>query len=215
MSRSISLNQQTINFEAGSTGPAITLNISKSRDKFAGVIKALSKFGSLSLLSEPHLRVINAQPAILSVGKSVSFIKKIELTTTTTGNTSTTVPTVDISSIFDGIVFGITPFIKSNNTVLLRIVPIQSKLKSLDEVNISGNTYTLPTVDLREESTVISVKSGSLVVLGGLISKTSSNDSNGIPILSSIPIIGLAFKQTEKLSNSVELVILLRPVIIH
>ena len=69
VSRSISLNQQTINFEAGSTGPAITLNISKSRDKFAGVIKALSKFGSLSLLSEPHLRVINAQPAILSVGK--------------------------------------------------------------------------------------------------------------------------------------------------
>ncbi len=212
--RGISLKQQTIDF--GNGAPAMTLNISKSGDQFTSVIEALSNFGSLSLLSEPHLRVINAQPAILSVGKSISFIKKIELSTTTvTGGTSTTTPTVDISSIFNGLVFGITPFIKNNNTVLLRIVPIKSKLVSLDEKTVSGNTYTLPTVDLREESTVVSVKNGSIVMLGGLISKTSKNSSSGIPLLSNIPIAGLAFKQKEKLSNSVELVILLKPVIIN
>ncbi len=212
--RGISLKQQTINF--GNGAPAMTLNISKSGGQFTSVIEALSNFGSLSLLSEPHLRVINAQPAILSVGKSISFIKKIELSTTTgTGGTSIITPTVDISSIFDGLVFGITPFIKNNNTVLLRIVPIKSKLVSLDEKTISGNTYTLPTVDLREESTVVSVKNGSIVMLGGLISKTSKNSSSGIPLLSNIPIAGLAFKQKEKLSNSVELVILIKPVIIN
>lgn len=212
--RGISLQQRTIDF--ANVSPAITLNISKSGGQFTSIIEALSQFGSLTLLSEPHLRVINAQPAILSVGRSVSFIKKIELSTSTTpGGTATSTPTVDISSIFDGIVFGITPFIKSNGTVLLRIVPIKSKLVSLNEKTISGNHYTLPIVDLREESTVVSVKSGALVVLGGLISKTSQNNSSGIPILSRIPIIGLAFKQKEKLSNSVELVILIKPTIIH
>lgn len=212
--RGISLQQRTIDF--GNGNPAITLNISKDGGQFTSIIEALSQFGSLTLLSEPHLRVINAQPAILSVGRSVSFIKKIELSTSTVpGGTAITTPTVDISSIFDGIVFGITPFIKSNGTVLLRIVPIKSKLVSLNEETISGNHYTLPIVDLREESTVVSVKSGTLVVLGGLISKTSQNNSSGIPILSRIPIIGLAFKQKEKLSDSVELVILLKPTIIH
>jgi len=213
LGHNISLTQKTVNF--GSDIPVMTVNISKNGGRFTSVIEALSKYGSLSLLSEPHLRVINAQPAILSVGRSVSFIKKIELSTSTTsGGTATTTPTVDISSIFDGIVFGITPFIKSDNTVLLRIVPIKSKLVSLKERDISGNVYTLPIVDLREESTVVSVRSGSIVVLGGLISRVNSRDNTGVPILSHIPIAGLAFEQKEKLSNSVELVILLKPVII-
>ncbi len=216
LARTVNLGQRTIDF--GNSIPAMVFNINKIKAsrQFNATINALSKFGSLKLVSEPHLRVMNAQPAILSVGRSVSFIKKIEVTTeTVSGGTSTTTPTVDISSIFDGIVFGITPFIKENGKVLLRIVPIKSKLVSLDEKEVDGNTYTLPTVDLREASTVVNVESGNIIAIGGLVSKTKQRNNSGVPFLSDLPIFGSTFKQQEHLSNNVELVILLKPIVLH
>ncbi len=216
----INVGQQTIDF--GKDNPALNLNISRifhtenTQITLNSVVNALSEFGTVKLVSEPHLRVMNSQPAILSVGRSISFIKKIEITTeTVSGGTSTTSPEVDISSIFDGIVFGITPFIKSNGSVLLRIVPIKSSLISLQEKNISGNTYTLPQVDLREASTVVSATSGDIIVLGGLISQQTKKSSNGVPVLSEIPALGTLFKQQGMSSDNVELVILLRPVIVQ
>ena len=215
LARTVSLGQQTINF--GNNIPAMVFNVNKIKASrhFNATIKALSQFGSLRLVSEPHLRVMNAQPAILSVGRSISFIKKIEITQESTSSATTTTPTVDISSIFDGIVFGITPFIKNDGKVLLRIVPIKSKLISLEEKKVSGNTYTLPTVDLRELSTVVDVESGNIIALGGLISKTRQSDNTGLPFLSNLPVVGNAFKQQQHLSNNIELVILLKPVILR
>ncbi len=215
----INVGQQTINLSEGehsnfnfnikrllTTGHAnITLN---------AVVNALSVFGNVKLVAEPHLRVMNDQPAILSVGKSISFIKSIEVEEETTGSTTTQTPTVEISSVFDGIVFGITPFIKKNDSILLRIVPIQSKLIALIDRDISGNHYTLPQMDLREASTVVSAKSGDVIVLGGLISTESQKNYSGVPLLSKIPILGNVFRQNQIIHKNIELVILLKPVIV-
>lgn len=215
----INLGQQTIHL---SEGESSNLNFSINRIintphthlTLNAVINALSVFGHVKLVAEPHLRVMNDQPAILSVGRSISFIKSIEVEEETTGTTTTQTPTVEISSIFDGIVFGITPFIRKNDTILLRIVPIQSKLVALIDRNIGGNVYTLPQVDLREASTVVSARSGDVIVLGGLISRETQHNYAGVPVLSKIPVLGDLFKQKQYIHNNVELVILLKPVIV-
>ena len=215
----INLGQKTIQLEAGETSNfnfSINriINTPHTHLTLNAVINALSVFGRVKLIAEPHLRVMNDQPAILSVGRSISFIKSIEVEEQTTGTTTTQTPTVDISSIFDGIVFGITPFIRKDNTVLLRIVPIQSKLISLDDKHIGNDVYTLPQVALREASTVVSARSGDVIVLGGLISREAHYNYSGVPVFSKIPILGDLFRQKQYIHNNVELVILLKPVII-
>ncbi len=215
----INLGQQTIDF--GSSSPALKLDVSRifhtsdTEITLGSVVNALSEFGAIRLVSEPHLRVMNSQPAILSVGRSISFIKSVEITQTSTGESTITTPDVNISSVFDGVLFGITPFIKGDGSVLLRIVPIKSNVVALREKSISGNTYTLPQVDLREASTVVSAQSGDVVVLGGLISRQYQKNDNGVPILSSMPGIGSLFKQQGFTSSNVELVILLKPVVVQ
>ncbi|WP_022671040.1 type II secretion system protein GspD [Hippea alviniae] len=219
LNQTVNITQETIDFGTGH--PAMTINISRifhpgSYDvTFDSVIQALSQFGALKLISEPHIRVMNGQPALLSVGRSISFIKDIEVTTESTQGGTITTPTVDISSVFDGIMFGITPYIRDDGRVLLRIVPIKSNLVALQEKEISGNTYTLPIMDIREASSVVSVKNGDIIAVGGLISKTSQRQDSGVPILSDLPVVGSLFKQRQDLTDNIELIILLKPIIIQ
>lgn len=180
------------------------------------LLTALSTCGKVHIISNPRVRALNGQPALISVGKSVSYIKKLEYETETTagGGITTTKPTVEISSIFDGILLGVTPYIGKDGNILLSITPIKSDIESLKEVKIGDNVYTLPYVNLRETSTVVKVKSGDIVILSGLIGKKEGKNESKIPLLGDIPVVGNAFKQQTKTVHNIELVIFIKPRII-
>ncbi len=182
---------------------------------FRSVINFLQTFGHVRILSNPRLRAITGQSALISVGKSISYLKKVEVTTETTqGGTSITSPTVEISSIFDGILLGLTPYVEKDGTIDISVVPIKSDVESLEERKIGENTYTLPQVALREASTVVKARSGDLVILGGLIARKKGKEGKEVPGVSKIPLLGSAFKQQRKYSYSVELVILIKPILL-
>ena len=67
----------------------------------------------------------------------------------------------------------------------------------------------MPEVRVKEISTSIDLEDGDVVVLGGLIDDIQSKEDQGIPILSSIPIIGYLFKNEIKNVESRELVIII------
>jgi len=75
------------------------------------VFHALQQYGNIKTLSNPRLKVMNGQPAIISVGQSISYLKSLQNQTTTTGNQTNTNPQVELSAVFDGILLGITPII--------------------------------------------------------------------------------------------------------
>ena len=184
---------------------------------FDAALNALAQYGEIKVLSNPRIRVTNGQPALISVGTNTSYIQEIELTITTVeGGTTITTPEVTIGSIFDGVMLGVQPYIDlETNQVNLSITPIKSRVVELKETSISGNIYTLPTVDLKEATTQLRVKSGNIVALGGLISKNLADQKKSIPILGDIPILGYLFSQKIKTVETDELVILLEPVIIE
>jgi MSHA biogenesis protein MshL len=136
-------------------------------------------------------------------------------TTTVSGGTSTTQPTVNLNSVFDGVMLGVIPYINnSTNTVNLSITPIKSTLLSLTPTQIGQNSYTLPQVNLEEATTQISAKSDQMIVIGGLISKQINKSNTRVPLLGDIPIVGNLFKQNNESISNVELVILIKPVIL-
>lgn len=191
---------------------AMTIN-SKYSD-LNGIFHALEEFGTLKILSNPRLKAMNGQSALISVGQSVSYLSSFQKTTAGTGDNRTEEFTTEIGSVFDGVLLGVTPVIENDGWVSLHIVPIKSDLVELDTVEfgsiLSPYQITLPRVNLREISTVTRVQSGDVVLLGGLIMDFDDADENGLPYLSDIPILGglFRYKATEK--RHVELVIALQ-----
>jgi type II secretory pathway component GspD/PulD (secretin) len=111
---------------------------------------------------------------------------------------------------------GVVPYINNlTNTVNLSITPIKSNVMSLQQVNVGGNSYTLPQVNLEEATTQILAKSDQMIVIGGLISKQINKSNTRIPVLGDIPVVGNLFKQNSESVNNVELVILIKPVVLR
>ena len=161
-------------------------------------------------MSNPSVRVKHAKPAIISVGTSISYTKSTQ-TTILDNLTRDTLTEVEVSKVFDGLILGVIPFIQADGKISLLINPIKSDVdrESLELIDVGNTQITLPVVNIKEISTTISLKSGDAVILGGLIDNLKINTDEGVPLLSSIPILGYLFKRQFKRSDRQELVIIL------
>ncbi|BCO08474.1 pilus (MSHA type) biogenesis protein MshL [Desulfolithobacter dissulfuricans] len=187
------------------------LQLSDQYYNVSTILHALEEYGSVNTLSNPRLKVLNGQSAMISVGQSVSYLRSFELETTGTDVGTTQSPTVEIGSLFDGVLLGVTPEIEESGNVSLHLVPIKSEIISLAEKEYQGgNRYAFPVVNLREASTVVRARSGELVILGGLIQDKKQDDDSGLPGFQDIPLIGSMFKYSADRRQRVELVIILR-----
>jgi type II secretory pathway component GspD/PulD (secretin) len=128
---------------------------------------------------------------------------------------ATTTFTVDTSSILSGIMFGLVPYINSNQEITLTITPIITNLIDLESKLIGSGSgsveISLPTVDLREMSTTVKMLNGQLIVIGGLIDRKEIVNEDKVPLLGDIPLIGPLFKSVDKSYENKELVIMLIP----
>lgn len=177
------------------------------------LLNALEKQGKTRILSNPRLSVMNGQPAIINVGKQVTYIKNVTETTATTANTSTVTVTTDEKS--SGIVMSIVPTILDDNEIVLNLIPVTSQLTEPIEYKSFGTSVVgLPVTNVREMSTMIKVKQGEMLVVGGLIDSTNDDSDSEVPMMGKLPLIGKLFGVERKSKTRKELVILLKPEII-
>jgi MSHA type pilus biogenesis protein MshL len=220
-------NNQLGRFSFGTSNFASVINSSSpyfqvgvTASQFNSTLRALQTQGEVRVLSNPRVNIMNGQTALLSVGREVSFISRVETqTTASAGAIPTTTFTVDTSSILSGIIIGIVPHINEFGEIALSITPIISDLvqlqdKSIGQVSDNQISISLPTVDLRELSTTVKVRDGQMIIIGGLISRKENIKDNQVPIVGNIPVIGTLFKSRDKKESRLELVVLLRPVLV-
>lgn len=218
-------NIGTTNFASvvPTTGPYFIASATAATD-FTALLNAIQVQGETRILSNPRVNIMNGQTALLGVGRNTSFISKIQTTqTTSTGAAPTVTFTVDTGSILSGIMIGIVPYISETGEISLSVTPIVSNLVKLDSQGL-GTPDTpggdrpyliqLPQIDLKQMSTTVKVRSGQMVVIGGLISKTEGLTDSQVPGLGDIPILGYFFKSRDKIVKKTELVVLLQPVIV-
>lgn len=182
-------------------------------DDFVVSIELLKQFGDVTVLSNPTLRAKHGQPALISVGRSSNFVSETGSTIVPTGTTTTVTQDVQTSSVFDGLMVGLQPFIADDGVVTMIIHPIQSNVvgNSLALVDVGGQArISLPEVDLKEISTTISLRDGDLIMLGGLIDSTESRNDDQVPGLTRIPVLGRLFDTTDRRSVTRELVLILK-----
>ncbi len=200
------------------SGPRFEIEITDN-DDISFFLQALQQQGDVKTLSNPRVNIMNGQTSMLSVGRNTTFISRVETTTTTSeGSAPITTFTVDTNSILSGVIFGLVPYINSDNEVTMAITPIVTNLVELqaETIGASGNSVEikLPTVDLRELSTTVKVLDGQMIIIGGLIDNKEILRENKIPFLGDIPIIGNAFKSIDKTNENTELIIMLIPRVI-
>ena len=171
------------------------------------VIQALRAQGNIRLLSQPKVLARNNMVAVLSIGEVIPFISNVS--TIVSSAATTTSPT--LSSVQAGVVLSITPKINADGTMVLHLSPIVSRVTSFENFTVGTTSFRAPRLDTRNLSTMVNLKDGETIVLGGLITQSVQKDSRKIPLLGNIPFLGALAGETIDTDNRSELVIVLTP----
>ncbi len=188
------------------------LRIQHQRGNFSAVLDALKQQGELKVVSKPRLRTLNNQPAVVRVGQDIPVFLRQVIVTPSTGAPVIT-ETETIQTITVGTVLSITPQISANGLITLDITPAVSRLVRI-ETSASGNTNA-PVIDIRQASSLVRVRDGVTIVMGGLVQDNATTTRRKIPILGDIPLLGKAFSGKYETKERTELVFFLTPRIIQ
>jgi general secretion pathway protein D/MSHA biogenesis protein MshL len=198
-------------------------NIRINTANFDVFLNALQTEGNTKILSNPKISALNGQPSMISVGRNVTYVKKVtsSFTAGTGGADGTYTFSAEPGSILSGVGLGLTATILDNNEIVMDLVPVTSELEEGTEKGVvvaglgaSAITMGLPVVNIREMSTTVRVKDGEMLVIGGLISDITKTDGNFAPVVGDIPLVKYLFGHEEKVKHKRELIILLKPHII-
>jgi general secretion pathway protein D len=217
---------QTVGGVAGSTGNALAGTLApfvqatyNGSNGFKAAIDLLESYGNTKVLSSPKLMALNNQTALLKVVNNLVYFSVKADTTTAANVAQTTTFTTTPQTVPVGVIMTVTPQINENGIVSLTVRPTISRKvgeaedpnPDLKKQNISNR---IPVIQVREMESLLQVKSGQTVVLGGLIQDDSNNARDGIPGLSRPDGIGAVFGQHERVNSQTELVIFLRPIVV-
>jgi len=111
----------------------------------------------------------------------------------------------------------VTPQISDSNTVTLNIRPSITSIvgEGVQDPNPDLSIVSkIPVIRTREMESILRIDSGNIAVMGGLMEDKLDNSDQGLPSVSSIPILGNLFQNRNDSRVKTELVIFLRPVIV-
>lgn len=228
-------------FKGGITGGTDVFTIAPAANtngSLGSVVSMLEKFGTSRTLSSPRLHAMNNQQSVLSFAENnVYFTLEVKLDTAaaTAGTTAATTTTIASTphTVPIGVILTLQPSINlETNEVTMNIRPTlsritstvsdpgvdlniaQLKAQSADPTQFANVSSKLPIIEVRELDSVLKVKSGDIMVIGGLMKDVSTNTDTGIPGLERLPYFGNAFKSVVKTNQTVETVIFIKATIV-
>jgi len=177
------------------------------------LLNFLSTQGNVNSVSNPKIAALNNQKAIISVGDTINYKYPSKVITTPT-NTGTQINTeYTYGSKFVGILLDITPEISDNGEIILRINPTVSTFRDITQLNTPGRDLA-PDTSENKMSTVVRIRDGQTLVMGGLITNSNSFTRNGVSVLKEVPILKYLFSSQTEISNKKELVFVVTPHIV-
>jgi len=184
---------------------------------FSGVLSLLSTQGNVQVLSSPRVTALNNQKAVIKVGSDEYFVTDVSNQSTTNASTTSTTPDVELTPFFSGIALDVTPQIDERGSVLLHVHPSVIETEEQQKVvTINQEELVLPLAqsNIRESDTVIQARSGEIVVIGGLMSTSTTDNISKTPFVGDIPIVGNLFRNKREAVVKRELVILIKPTVV-
>lgn len=215
-----------VNFSRDYSDRAGLISFGFNRKDLNVVYSIIERFGAVKTLSSPRITVLNNQSAVLKVARNeVIYVPEIQRQYTfMSSGQNTDFVTTTLHTIPIGLIISVQPSIDTkHNTVLLNLRPTISRICGFKSVpyfysmsngsnsSTSSNTQKIPIIDVKEMDSVLKLKSGQVVVMGGLMKEKSANLRSGLPYAEPLdPIFG----EREKTTDVTELVIFLKATIL-
>ncbi len=182
------------------TGSAGGFSFSITGEDFSFLLRALQTDSKLEVLSRPTLLVENNEEAKITIGDRVPIVQGS--TFTDAGNTSTQVQYEDV-----GIILEVVPHINPDGYVNLEVHPEISQISDSSVQLTEGLNATV--FSERSAETVVTVKDGETVVIGGLITENERDTESKVPFFGDIPGLGVLFRSTRHQVRKTELLMVL------
>ncbi|NOI82987.1 pilus (MSHA type) biogenesis protein MshL [Vibrio tubiashii] len=192
-------------------------NLVISSGSFEAVLSFMATQGDLNVLSSPRVTASNNQKAVIKVGTDSYFVTDFSSNTDTSTSSTNTSTDVELTPFFSGISLDVTPQIDDQGNVLLHVHPAVIDVnEERKEISYGNTNLTLPlaTSSIRESDSVIRAQDGDVVVIGGLMKSNTFDQVSKVPFLGDVPALGHLFRNTTKLTQKTELVILLKPSVV-
>ncbi|MEP6698702.1 MAG: secretin N-terminal domain-containing protein [Verrucomicrobiota bacterium] len=183
------------------------LFLSSARDGLSALVNLLDASGKFKVISRPMVFTTNNKKAIIASGTEIPVPVNTIQNAVGSNINQGLAQTSNIQFKKVALQLEVVPLINSEKEVTLDIL---QKLDSLaGSTIVSGNA--IPNIATRYIKTTVSAPNCSTIVLGGLIMDEKRRSQTGVPLLSRIPVIGGLFRETAKVKNRTELIILMRP----
>ncbi len=201
-------------------GPlAGVLGLAFQTQSFSALISFLETQGAVHVLSSPRIATINNQKAVLKVGTDDFYVTNISTTTSSSGSSTTTSPTITVQPFFSGISLDVLPQIDEDDNIILHIRPSVSVVSERNKVINLGTlgTFQLPLASssINETDSIVRVRDGNIVAIGGLMEYIQTDDGGKVPGAGDVPGLDALFRQGKKGLQKREIVVLLKPTVIH
>jgi len=168
------------------------------------VLRSLLTRGEAKYLGKPKVVTLNNKTATITASTDAT----VGQTVTDSGSTSATATsTTSAERKRVGLTLQVTPQVNREGYVTLYVQPQYS------DVVASGFDFALDTTT-RAVSTLVRVKNGQTVVIGGLLSSRETDQTRKVPLLGDIPILGWLFTSKAKTKSTTDLVIFITPTIL-
>jgi general secretion pathway protein D len=172
------------------------------------VLKLLDTYGNTKVVANPHLAALDNQKATIKAGNRIPINQQTFVGTGTGAPTNAVTTTSQY--IDTGVLLQVTPHINAGGLVAL---DVQAEVSNPGQP--ACPIECAPPINTRSVQTYVSVQSGQTMIMGGLIGDTRQNTSNGIPLLSRIPVLGGLFGGQELNNTRTELVLFITPKVVE
>lgn len=172
-------------------------------------LKAYAEDNRVTVLSTPRLLVKSGEEASIDVGTEVPIVTSQSASAQQSEGTSNILQSIQYRKT--GIILNIKPVIYSDDRIDLEIRQEVSEALPLGV----GEAVQSPSIFNRAVSTNLSLRDGSSILIGGLISSRITDADGGVPYLKDIPILGNAFKSRNRGKTKTELVLMIVPYIVE
>lgn len=184
------------------------VNLGPVGPNFYADLKLLEEDGVVTLRSTPKLSTLNGHKAVLKSGE-VKYYKESQVNIIGTQN-----PLQSESYLWKNVeasfVLDMTPIVSADSTITIRIDLNQDEFTERD----NGDLTAPPGMTKRGFNSIVKVKDGEMILLGGIEKNLTEDSSKGLPWIARVPVLRLLCGNVTRTKQTQKLNVFIRPTIV-
>lgn len=184
------------------------VNLGTVGPNFYADLKLLEEDGMVTLRSTPKLSTLNGSKAVLKSGE-VKYYKESQVNIIGTQN-----PLQSESYLWKNVeasfVLDMTPTVSADSTITIRVELNQDEFTERD----GGDLTAPPGMTKRSFNSIVKVKNGEMILLGGIEKNLVDDTVKGLPWISRVPVLRLFMGNVKKTNETQKLNVFIRPSIV-